>query len=87
MLAQNAVTSIINDNVDDVMMKMMVMMTMTMMMMMMMMIISSSLKKNHTWLAKIWSKLLLMPLFLTMLWLSGSPKWKQLIISNNYSWI
>ena len=28
-----------------------------------------------------------MPLFLTMLWLSGSPKWKQLIISNNYSWI
>ena len=41
----------------------------------------------HIWLAKICSKWLFMPLFLTMLWLSGSPKWKQLIISNNYSWI
>ena len=41
----------------------------------------------HIWQAKICSKWLFMPLFLTMLWLSGSPKWKQLIISNNYSWI
>ena len=85
MLVQNAITSIIDDNEDDgeddddndndddyqFFIKKK----------------TRAFISYHTWLAKICGKWLFMPLFLTMLWLSGSPKWKQLIISNNYSWI